>query len=731
MPDLTVIIPFFDERPYLRTALNSVLDQGAGALQVIVVNDNPDAFSRDDMAALGVGGGVELVQHPRNLGLSAARNSGLDRARGRFVAFLDADDYFILSGLARQLDMARDTGADITHAPTFFTHAGNPDPRLLPRDAALFMARRTAAGLAQAEPAQFITSSWSSLYRRDFLTENGLRFDAEQTRFEDRLFVLQTISRARSFAFLGEPTRVWRGRVGSISVAAVTPDTRVLQVQLLEKCMAHVRAEVSAGRLAARFEKRELFNTVSRLIWDMDAIDAICANDDPLHRDLARRIPALLGADSFGQPIFDDEVLARISRVGAPSRKGRVSRSAFFAIHKALRDGDFADAKSRIAACVPAPARRQPASAPRPRGQRLILHLGLHKTGTTYIQHHLREHAVRLRRAGVLLPETGFQAPDRSARGGATPGHQGLVAALRRNDPAPWAALDREIAESGADTVILSCENLLFPTLPGRERLIADLAERLGEFDRVDMLALARRPDTYAEAFYRERVAGGIRAGTGGIGAFLVDHGAALTDLPALFGPFEDGFGSRVRFADFDALRGDGLWPGFAALAGLPANLARVAAPRYDTPDRDTVLLLELVNALVPDPDRRAAMLRAWFALHPDPVSGASLLPPPDRLALIEAWDAQSGQFAAARGYALDLAAVRVALATEAWAAPDALPLARLQDLMDVASQSAAPTPSATKSPRPARPASGNMALTIRLRPWAADLIRKVRRRTR
>jgi len=377
---LTVIVPFFDETIYLRNALNSILSQRINGLQIIVVNDNPSVFSASDLGELGVTGQIELIQHPRNLGLSAARNSGLRQARGRFVGFLDSDDYYTLGGLAHQLQQACDTGADITHAQTWFTHQGSTQARILPRDAAYFATARTVQGLRRAEEAQFITSSWSSLYDRAFLAENDLWFDAEQTRFEDRLFVLQTVTRARSITFTGCPTRVWRGRSGSISVTDTNPETHRLQVQLLEKCLRHIRAEVAAGHLRPLFEKRELFNTVSRLIWDMDLIAAINRGDDPIYEDLAVRIPRLLGDDSFGHAIFEDKVLAPISRVGMTTRKGRINRSGFYAIHRALRHGEFDQARGLISAET---AKSATPAKPRQRANRLVLHLGLHKTGTT------------------------------------------------------------------------------------------------------------------------------------------------------------------------------------------------------------------------------------------------------------------------------------------------------------------------------------------------------------
>lgn len=729
MTRLILILPFYDETAYLRGALGSIAAQPIDDVQVIVVNDNPEQFSRTDLAALCAGHPVELIQQPRNLGLSAARNAGLAVARGAVVGFLDSDDYYTAGGLAAQLELAEETGADITHAPTWFTRKGNPDLHLLPRDAAFFSARRTAPGLIGAEEAQFITSSWSSLYRRAFLEDRALRFDEAQRKFEDRLFVLHTVTAAERIAFLGRPTRVWRGRGGSISVSATTPETHLLQLQLLEKCLSHMRAEVSAGRLPRRFEKRELFNCVSRLIWDMDLVDAIARGADPVYRDMAPRIPALLGADSFGHPIFDDPVLSRISRVGMTTRRGRIGRRAFFSIHKALREGDLKAAHALIAGDRPAPRRRH-ARAP----QRLVLHLGLHKTGSTHLQHHLARHRGALAERGVLVPKTGWDNRPPLRRGALT-GHQGLAAALRSGDEAPFTELAREIRQSRAHDVVLSCENLAFPTHARRADLIERLADRLG-FDRVEIVALARRPDAQAESFYRETVLNGARGGGRGIGVFLVDHGPLLSDFPALFAPLEAAFGTRVKLADFDALRGPGLWPGFAARAGLPGDLPALDLPRYTTPDRETVLLLELLGRLVPDPDRRAAVLRAWFALRPASCGpDQSLLAPAERLGLIDRWETASADFAAERGYRPDLADMRAALAQTDWAPPEAIPADMLHDLFDAATIADAPAPAPGPAPRPA-PLRDGVVLRVRLRPWAATLLDRLgatgrRRRTR
>ncbi|MFK7753730.1 MAG: glycosyltransferase [Sedimentitalea sp.] len=723
MSTLTLILPFFDETAYLRQALTSVFCQGIGDLQVIVVNDNPEAFEAAQIHALAGPYPIELIEHPRNLGLSAARNTGLGAATGQYIGFLDSDDYYTLTGLSNHLRVAEANGADITHAPTYFTRQGQPKPQLLPRDDAFFMQARAGRGLRQFEEAQFITSSWSSLYRRDFLDRHDLHFDPEQTRFEDRLFVLQTVTRAASMAFTGRATRIWRGRTGSISVSPTTPDTHVLQIQLLEKCMAHIKAETDSARLPLRFYKRELFNTVSRLIWDLDVIDAIHTNDDPTYRDLARRIPALLGADSFGQPIFDDPVLRPISRVGMRTRKGRITRAAFFEMHRALREGDFGAALSQREACALSTAKP---AAPKRAARRLVLHIGLHKTGTTYIQHHLQAHRAALLKRGVLVPQTGLSAPEAPLRAGALPGHQGLVGALRRDDPVVWAQLGQEIRTSRADTVVLSCENMAFPTAPDRGVLIARLMARLSGFDEVDVVALLRRPDAYVEQFYREWVADNAPMGAQPIQAFLVDHGASLLDLPALLAPFEGA--GPVRLGDFDAMRGAALWPEFARLAGLPADLAVCDVARYPTPDRTSIQLIRALHALVPDSPRRAALMRAYFALPKSQTPDTSLLSPDHRATLLRDWQQRSGAFAAQRGYAPDLTLAQSQLSAEIWTPPAEIAAEALQTLTDLATTMERPGKSAPLPPVPTRTPKGP-SVTIRLRPWVAQLLARVTRR--
>ena len=103
VPLVSVVIPAFDAGPLLATAAGAALGQTLADIEVIVVDDCSPV---DEAAALvGFAGDprLRIVRHAANAGPTAARNTGIAEARGRFVAFLDADDDWRPEKLERQL----------------------------------------------------------------------------------------------------------------------------------------------------------------------------------------------------------------------------------------------------------------------------------------------------------------------------------------------------------------------------------------------------------------------------------------------------------------------------------------------------------------------------------------------------------------------------------------------------------------------------------------------------
>lgn len=107
---VSVIIPTYNRRALLLRSVQSVLDQTGVTLEVIVVDDGSTDGTPDALEALN-DPRVRVIRAAHG-GACAARNLGLDAARGRYVAFQDSDDVFLPGKLARQVAVLERTGAD-------------------------------------------------------------------------------------------------------------------------------------------------------------------------------------------------------------------------------------------------------------------------------------------------------------------------------------------------------------------------------------------------------------------------------------------------------------------------------------------------------------------------------------------------------------------------------------------------------------------------------------------
>jgi glycosyltransferase involved in cell wall biosynthesis len=104
MPEVSVVIPTYNSARYLEQALGSVLAQTFQDLEIIVVDDGSTDETSDVIGDLGAQ--VQYIQQ-RKSGVSVARNHGVAKSTGRYVAFLDADDVWLPHKLARQIDALR------------------------------------------------------------------------------------------------------------------------------------------------------------------------------------------------------------------------------------------------------------------------------------------------------------------------------------------------------------------------------------------------------------------------------------------------------------------------------------------------------------------------------------------------------------------------------------------------------------------------------------------------
>ena len=108
-PLISVIIPAYNAASVIARTIDSVLSQTFTDFEILVVNDG----SPDTPELEAVLESYRIVYHKQeNRGAGAARNVGVNNARGQFLAFLDADDYWLPNYLEAQMAVLQKSGAD-------------------------------------------------------------------------------------------------------------------------------------------------------------------------------------------------------------------------------------------------------------------------------------------------------------------------------------------------------------------------------------------------------------------------------------------------------------------------------------------------------------------------------------------------------------------------------------------------------------------------------------------
>ena len=119
-PKVSVVIPVFRCEAYLPACIASLRAQSLMEMEFIFVNDHsPDASLSILRAAEREDPRIRVIDFPENRGVSAARNAGLQIARGEFVGFCDSDDWAETGMYARLYEAALEAQADISFCRVF------------------------------------------------------------------------------------------------------------------------------------------------------------------------------------------------------------------------------------------------------------------------------------------------------------------------------------------------------------------------------------------------------------------------------------------------------------------------------------------------------------------------------------------------------------------------------------------------------------------------------------
>lgn len=211
-PLVSIIVPVYNVENYLRACLDSLINQSLQDVEFICIDDGSFDESPNILDEYAASDDRFVVIHKENGGVSAARNLGLERARGRYVLFVDSDDRISLCACERLVSIAEKENAQIvvfggkTFPVTPWADASFANRNIVYKDDSL-------QALLEEQGSNPLMCN--KLYERSLIEEGHCRFDESLVIGEDNAFQFEVFPLAKSIAFTSERFYFYRMRKGS------------------------------------------------------------------------------------------------------------------------------------------------------------------------------------------------------------------------------------------------------------------------------------------------------------------------------------------------------------------------------------------------------------------------------------------------------------------------------------------------------------------------------------
>jgi len=210
---VSLIIPIYNGENHLSKALESAINQSLRDIEIIIINDGStdntasllEQFNKSDKR-------IHIKTQPKNIGLGAARNLGIEMASGDFLYFLDADDYLHPNALEILYNQAISENLDILQSK--FIRKNRNSKKILPKE--LVPLPKAVDSVEYFHQDFFISpTSWAKLYKTEFIINHNIKF--KNIYFEDMPFVFEAISKAKRINNNMAPTYIYQKQENSIT----------------------------------------------------------------------------------------------------------------------------------------------------------------------------------------------------------------------------------------------------------------------------------------------------------------------------------------------------------------------------------------------------------------------------------------------------------------------------------------------------------------------------------
>lgn len=221
-PILSIIVPVYNVEKYIRQCIESLINQDINNYEIIVVNDGTTDSSISIVNSFN-NKKIRII-NKQNGGLSSARNEGIKNANGKYIAFVDSDDFIAFKEAYKEMvDIAIEQDFDIVVGKALWYYS---DSKVLNREKYKKIFEKNSMSSKDylkksIENNRIYTPVCFNIYRRELLVDNNILFK-EGILHEDELFTHKILLKANKIALYPKEFYMYRQREGSIMNTEMT-----------------------------------------------------------------------------------------------------------------------------------------------------------------------------------------------------------------------------------------------------------------------------------------------------------------------------------------------------------------------------------------------------------------------------------------------------------------------------------------------------------------------------
>lgn len=208
VPKISVIIPVYNVEKYLNRCVDSVLNQSYRDFEIILINDGSSDLSGQICDEYAHKDNRIKVVHKKNARVSAARNDGLKLARGKYISFIDSDDWIETEMFRDMVQKAEERDVDFIMCDYNKRSEGYEEGRTHPIRDGYYSKDDIKKELFQClimfEHIEFppTISNWVCIFKKEFLLKHNLSYDEDIHYCEDSILGSKIMYHANSFYYL-------------------------------------------------------------------------------------------------------------------------------------------------------------------------------------------------------------------------------------------------------------------------------------------------------------------------------------------------------------------------------------------------------------------------------------------------------------------------------------------------------------------------------------------------